>query len=203
MREPQCSSGNVEASNVGAAVQPGLRDNVLIKAFDMVSAHRDAYDYAVHTFQLHTHNYEQGKAMREFVDDPCPASVVSTWTDEEGKKFTKGLKQWGKNFFRIRKELMSHKTTSELVEYYYLWKKTPAAQNQRPRARVRRPNTQALRRIKTAQGSLANGKVTSRPASSEFLDMESASEQEDEYDVDTRDLTGYACHHCYAKGWFS
>jgi hypothetical protein len=31
--------------------------------------------------------------------------------DEETKKFIKGLKQWGKNFFRIRKELLPNKTT--------------------------------------------------------------------------------------------
>ena len=164
--------------------------------------------------QLHAHSYSAGRAMHAFVDDPCPPSVIHTWSDDESKKFVKGLKQWGKNFHRIRRELMAHRTTAELVEYYYLWKKTPLAQNQRPRARIRRPNNQALRRIKTAANLQSavngNGQVlidkskNSRPASSEFLDMESASEADDDADdVDTRDLTGYACHHCYAQGEWS
>lgn len=48
----------------------------------------------------------------------------------------KGLRQYGKNFFRIRKELLPNKETSELVEFYYLWKKTP---NGRPRRRLTKP----------------------------------------------------------------
>jgi len=47
------------------------------------------------------------------------------------------LGQYGKNFFRIRRELLHNKTTSELVEFYYLWKKTSAAQNNRFRRRLR------------------------------------------------------------------
>lgn len=37
----------------------------------------------------------------------------------------KGLRQFGKNFFRIKKELLPNKETGELIEFYYLWKKTP------------------------------------------------------------------------------
>ena len=36
-----------------------------------------------------------------------------------------GLKQYGKDFFYICKEFLPHKSTEELVEFYYLWKKTP------------------------------------------------------------------------------
>ena len=63
------------------------------------------------------------------------------------KKFVKGLGQFGKNFFRIRKELLPHKTTSELIEYYYLWKKTPAAQNNRLRRRLRPSSVKKLTQI--------------------------------------------------------
>ena len=37
----------------------------------------------------------------------------------------KGLKQYGKDFFYIYKEFLPHKSTEELIEFYYLWKKTP------------------------------------------------------------------------------
>ena len=46
------------------------------------------------------------------------------------KEFIKGIKQYGKNFFKIREEFLPHRETPEIVEFYYLWKKTPgAAQN--------------------------------------------------------------------------
>lgn len=37
------------------------------------------------------------------------------------KKFCKGLKQWSKNFFRIRKELLPHRTTvsEEFAEHFF------------------------------------------------------------------------------------
>ena len=63
--------------------------------------------------------------------------VDKKWTDDENKKFIKGLRVYGKNFFRIRKELLLHKETSELVSHYYLWKKTPAAAGHRPHRRHR------------------------------------------------------------------
>ena len=44
------------------------------------------------------------------------------WIDCELKK---GLKQYGKDFFYIYKEFLPHKSTEELIEFYYLWKKTP------------------------------------------------------------------------------
>ncbi|CAF1525366.1 unnamed protein product, partial [Adineta steineri] len=50
---------------------------------------------------------------------------------------------WKEFFFRIRKELLPHKQTSDLVEFYYLWKKTPQAQSSRPRRRQRPCSTLA------------------------------------------------------------
>ncbi len=91
-----------------------------------------------------------------------------------------------------------------MIDFYYLWKKSPLANSQRPRQRQRRPPTTILRRIKTANAALNSSSAaakSSRPASSEFLDFSSASENEmDESDSETRDLSGYACHHCYHTG---
>jgi arginine-glutamic acid dipeptide repeat-containing protein len=69
----------------------------------------------------------------------------------------KGLGQFGKNFFRIRKEILMDKTTSEIVEYYYLWKKTAAAQSNRFRRRMR---PSSVRKI----SSIASNKA--KPSSS-------------------------------------
>ena len=70
------------------------------------------------------------------------------------KRFVKGLRQYGKNFFRIRKELLPHKETGELVEFYYLWKKTPGAIPSRTHRRHRRQSV--LRRIRAPRNSRSN-----------------------------------------------
>lgn len=54
-----------------------------------------------------------------------PLPISQKWPDEEVKLFVKGLRTFGKNFFKIRTEFLRNKDTNDLVEFYYLWKKTP------------------------------------------------------------------------------
>jgi len=81
------------------------------------------------------------------------------------KRFVKGLRQYGKNFFRIRKELLPNKETGELITFYYYWKKTPEAASSRAHRRHRRQAV--FRRIKTRTASTPVS-TPSRPPSSEF-----------------------------------
>lgn len=93
----------------------------------------------------------------------------------------------------------------QLIEFYYLWKKSPAAKNQAVRARQRRPANVILRRIKAPSNGNGGSNGTAKPASasaaaSDAQDLSSASENEgdsEEASLDRRELTGYACHHCY------
>lgn len=71
----------------------------------------------------------------------------------------KGLRQYGKNFFRIRKELLPNRETSELVEFYYLWKKTPQALNSRSRRRITRPSSSA-KKSNNSSNSTSGGAVS-------------------------------------------
>jgi arginine-glutamic acid dipeptide repeat-containing protein len=86
---------------------------------------------------LHNHDYDCKCAIQALVKCPIPKGIDRKWCDDDQKKFIKGLRQYGKNFYRIRKEHLPHKETSDLVEFYYLWKKTPQAQSSRPRRRQR------------------------------------------------------------------
>jgi len=106
----------------------GMSDKVLIHALE----------------QLHVHAYAKTDSLREIVDTPCAPATLAQWSDEHSRKFAKGLKQCGKNFWRIGRELLPARTTAEIVEYYYLWKKSPLALNQRPRAKPRRANNQVV-----------------------------------------------------------
>lgn len=109
--------------------------------------HHFCYFNNITIFQLHDSGYDPGKALQALVKCPVSKGIDKKWTEDETKKFIKGLRQFGKNFFRIHKDLLPHKETPELVEFYYLWKKTPGANNNRPHRRRR-------------QGSLRRNRVT-------------------------------------------
>eukprot|EP00063_Salmo_salar_P014845 XP_013989680.1 PREDICTED: arginine-glutamic acid dipeptide repeats protein-like [Salmo salar] len=117
------------------------------------------------------------------------------------KRFIKGLRQYGKNFFKIRKELLPNKETGELITFYYYWKKTPEAASSRAHRRHRRQPV--FRRIKTRTASTPVN-IPSRPPSSEFLDLSSASEDDLDSEDSEQELKGYACRHCFtttSKDW--
>lgn len=144
---------------------------------------------------LHESGYDAAKALQVLVKKPYPKELQNKWTDDETKKFVKGLRQFGKNFFKIKKELLNHKETSELVEYYYMWKKTQSALSSRPHRR-RRHNV-LKRKVHTR---------ASRSISSEYIDLSSCSE--DDYDSEdserSRDMSLYCCRHCYtadSRNW--
>ncbi|XP_065285309.1 arginine-glutamic acid dipeptide repeats protein-like isoform X5 [Dermacentor albipictus] len=171
-----CDGGSAEDGCLAAS-----RDDTTINALDL----------------LHDSQYDTGRALQALVKNPVPRGLDKKWTDEDQKRFVKGLRQYGKNFFKIRKELLSHKETADLVEFYYLWKKTPGAATSRPHRRHRRQNV--LRR------SRPSSRLT-KVAQNEFADASSASEEEESADdSDSREVPAYMCHSCLAtssKEWF-
>lgn len=171
-----CDGGSAEDGCLAAS-----RDDTTINALDL----------------LHDSQYDTGRALQALVKNPVPRGLDKKWTDEDQKRFVKGLRQYGKNFFKIRKELLAHKETADLVEFYYLWKKTPGAATSRPHRRHRRQNV--LRR------SRPSSRLT-KVAQNEFADASSASEEEESADdSDSREVPAYMCHSCLAtssKEWF-
>ena len=134
---------------------------------------------------LHNHDYDCARALQALVKCPIPKSIDRKWSDDDQKKFIKGLRQYGKNFFRIRKDLLPHKQTSDLVEFYYLWKKTPQAQSSRPRRRQR---------------PCSNLSTTPTPAKQRNAKTNNKDESEQNSDNDdnqtTTDSDEQFCRHC-------
>lgn len=126
-----CDGGSPDDGCVAAS-----RDDTTINALDI----------------LHDSGYDPSRALQALVKCPVPKGIDKKWSEEETKRFVKGIRQFGKNFFRIRKDLLPHKETSELVEFYYLWKKTPGASNNRPHRR-RRQGGGSLRRIRNTRAA--------------------------------------------------
>uniref|UniRef100_A0A8C5NG35 Arginine-glutamic acid dipeptide repeats protein n=1 Tax=Gouania willdenowi TaxID=441366 RepID=A0A8C5NG35_GOUWI len=150
---------------------------------------------------LHESSYEAGKSLQRLVKKPVPKLIEKCWSEDEVKRFIKGLRQFGKNFFKIRKELLPHKETAELIKFYYYWKKTPEAASCRAHRRHRRQPV--FRRIKTRTASTPLN-APSRPPASEFLDLSSASEDDFDSEDSEQELKGYACRHCFtttSKDW--
>ncbi|XP_038220737.1 arginine-glutamic acid dipeptide repeats protein [Zerene cesonia] len=125
-----CDGGSPDDGCVAAS-----RDDTTINALDV----------------LHDSGYDPGRALQALVKCPVPKGIEKKWSEEETKRFVKGIRQFGKNFFKIKKDLLPHKDTAELVEFYYLWKKTPGASSNRPHRRRR----QALRRVRNTRNSRA------------------------------------------------
>ncbi|XP_047503292.1 arginine-glutamic acid dipeptide repeats protein [Pieris napi] len=125
-----CDGGSPDDGCVAAS-----RDDTTINALDV----------------LHDSGYDPGRALQALVKCPVPKGIEKKWSEEESKRFVKGIRQFGKNFFKIKKDLLPHKDTAELVEFYYLWKKTPGASSNRPHRRRR----QALRRVRNTRNSRA------------------------------------------------
>lgn len=136
---------------------------------------------------LHENNYDAAKALQALVKKPYPKELEKKWSEDETKKFVKGLRQYGKNFYKIKKELLPHKETGDLVEYYYTWKKTPSALSSRPHRR-RRHNVLRRKALPRSSKSIV----------SEFVDLSSCSEDDYDSDDSDRDLRLYCCRHCYS-----
>lgn len=175
-----CDGGSPDDGCVAAS-----RDDTTINALDV----------------LHDSGYDPGRALQALVKCPVPKGIEKKWSEEESKRFVKGIRQFGKNFFKIKKDLLPHKDTAELVEFYYLWKKTPGASSNRPHRRRRQAS---LRRVRNTRNSRAGtpkeqtpeatptvpDTISSRPSPNpkEGGEMSSVTEDENsEDDSDSRD----------------
>ena len=136
---------------------------------------------------LHSHDYDCKRAIQALVKCPIPKGIDRKWCDDDQKKFIKGLRQYGKNFYRIRKEHLPHKETSDLVEFYYLWKKTPQAQSSRPRRRQRPCSTSVNLSTTPTPAKQRNAKTNNKDESEHNSDND---------DNGTNDNDEQFCRHC-------
>jgi hypothetical protein len=69
------------------------------------------------------YNIEEALRRRRLNVVP-PTDTLSLWPEEECRHFENGLHSYGKDFHRIQKKKVRTRSVSELVKFYYLWKKT-------------------------------------------------------------------------------
>ncbi|KAK7083555.1 Mesoderm induction early response protein 3 [Halocaridina rubra] len=69
--------------------------------------------------------YNVEEAIRRHRMNPTPlASTMTLWSEEECRNFENGLKTYGKDFHLIQQNKVRTRSVGELVQFYYLWKKT-------------------------------------------------------------------------------
>ncbi|KAF5300383.1 hypothetical protein FQR65_LT01004 [Abscondita terminalis] len=69
------------------------------------------------------HNVEE--ALRRIRINVNPnADTMSLWSEEECKNFESGVRCFGKNFHLIQQNKVRTRSVGELVQFYYLWKKS-------------------------------------------------------------------------------
>ncbi|EFA02613.1 mesoderm induction early response protein 1 [Tribolium castaneum] len=78
---------------------------------------------ALYILQKHRHNVESAFEDLSANQTKNP-DKMSVWSEEECRNFEKGLLSFGKNFFLIQKYRVTTRHVGELVQFYYLWKKT-------------------------------------------------------------------------------
>ncbi|XP_068449768.1 arginine-glutamic acid dipeptide repeats protein isoform X2 [Clinocottus analis] len=169
-----CDGGSTEDGCLAAS-----RDDTTLNALNM----------------LHASHYDAAKALQRLVKKPLPKLIEKCWSEDDVKRFIKGLRQYGKNFFRIRKDFLPTKKTGELITFYYHWKKTPEAAGTRAyRQQRRQPSS---RKAKTRSAA-----VPVTPSRNYSVDASSASE--DDLDSEDSEQEIKSCSHCgttSSKDW--
>ncbi|XP_046544736.1 mesoderm induction early response protein 1-like [Haliotis rubra] len=69
------------------------------------------------------HNVEEALRRRKMQAVPT-SDPMSLWSEEECRNFENGLRTYGKNFYLIQQNKVRTRSVGELVQFYYLWKKT-------------------------------------------------------------------------------
>lgn len=99
------------------------RASSLTKLLLPMGNHSKDDEQALYTLQLNNHDPE--KSFKTLTTNPSFSSDnMSVWSEEECRNFEKGVLTFGKNFFLIQKYKVNSRHIRELVQFYYLWKKT-------------------------------------------------------------------------------
>lgn len=70
------------------------------------------------------HNIDEALRRRRINALPVAEQQMSIWSEEECRNFENGLRIHGKDFHMIQQSKVRTRSVGELVQFYYLWKKT-------------------------------------------------------------------------------
>lgn len=88
-----------------------------------VGAHTRDDEQALYLLLQCGYNVEEALRRRRLNSAPSP-DTSSLWSEEECRNFENGLRSYGKDFHQIQQDKVKTRSVGELVQFYYLWKKT-------------------------------------------------------------------------------
>lgn len=80
-------------------------------------------EQALHQLLQCGYNVDEAIRRRK-MSNVTPCDTVSLWSEEECLNFEAGLRVFGKDFHHIQTQKVRTRSVGELVQFYYLWKKT-------------------------------------------------------------------------------
>lgn len=80
-------------------------------------------EQALFLLQQCGHDIEEALRRRKIAAVP-PEDLMSAWSEEECRNFETGLRLYGKNFHQIQLSKVKTRSVGEIVQFYYLWKKS-------------------------------------------------------------------------------
>ncbi|XP_049537741.1 mesoderm induction early response protein 1 [Anopheles darlingi] len=83
-------------------------------------------EQSLYLLQQCGHNIDEALRRRRITNNavPAPEQQMSIWSEEECRNFENGLRVHGKDFHMIQQTKVRTRSVGELVQFYYLWKKT-------------------------------------------------------------------------------
>jgi len=69
-------------------------------------------------------NYVVEDAIGKRKSQTNPQAEMALWSEDECRDFESGLRVYGKDFRQIQKNKVMSRSVGEIVQFYYLWKKT-------------------------------------------------------------------------------
>ncbi|XP_001120795.1 arginine-glutamic acid dipeptide repeats protein isoform X2 [Apis mellifera] len=103
---------------------------------------------------LHDSDYLPEVALKKLLNKELPQKLVEKWNQQDIKTFEKGFLTYWSNFGIIQRKLLPHKNVEDIVEFYYVWKRTEAGRKLK-RSCTRRPRRFTMRRISAELSSIS------------------------------------------------
>ncbi|KAL1506536.1 hypothetical protein ABEB36_005878 [Hypothenemus hampei] len=81
-------------------------------------------EQALHLLQQCGHNTEEALRRLEINKHLYEEDAMQIWSEEECRNFEAGIRLFGKNFWMTQQNKVRTRSVGELVQFYYLWKKS-------------------------------------------------------------------------------
>jgi len=88
-----------------------------------LGAHTRDDEQALYQLLQCGYNVEEALRRRK-MNSVAPCDTASLWSEDECRNFESGLRMFGKDFHYIQQQKVKTRSVGELVQFYYLWKKT-------------------------------------------------------------------------------